>query len=134
MLKKIIKSLYFTILLYFLFLKSASTEIVKSIEILGNERIADETILMFSKIKIGSDLDKNDINNSLSLLYESNFFENVNINFSNKQKMIVDNWFKIYTKFYNHSLKNQTCYLIIPYLAKQEMVRPHLMIILFFVG
>ena len=64
MLKKITKSLYFTILLYFLFLKSASTEIVKSIEILGNERIADETILMFSKIKIGSDLDKNDINNS----------------------------------------------------------------------
>ena len=79
MLKKIIKSLNFTILLYFLFLKSASTEIVKSIEILGNERIADETILMFSKIKIGSDLDKNDINNSLRLLYESNFFENVSI-------------------------------------------------------
>ncbi len=80
MLKKITKSLYFTILLYFLFLKSASTEIVKSIEILGNERIADETILMFSKIKIGSDLDKNDINNSLKFLYESNFFENVSIN------------------------------------------------------
>ena len=49
MLKKIIKSLYFIILLNFLFLKSASTEIVKSIEIYGNERIADETILMFSK-------------------------------------------------------------------------------------
>ncbi|WP_440643869.1 outer membrane protein assembly factor BamA [Candidatus Pelagibacter sp. HIMB123] len=61
-------------------MKSASTEIVKSIEILGNERIADETILMFSKIKIGSDLDKNDINNSLKFLYESNFFENVSIN------------------------------------------------------
>ena len=79
MLKKIIKSAYFVILLNFLLLKSASTEIVKSIEILGNERIADETILMFSKIKIGSDLDKNDINNSLRILYESNFFENVSI-------------------------------------------------------
>ena len=79
MFKKIIKSAYFVILLNFLLLKSASTEIVKSIEILGNERIADETILMFSKIKIGSDLDKNDINNSLRILYESNFFENVSI-------------------------------------------------------
>ena len=79
MLKKIIKSVYLAILLNFLLLKSASTEIVKSIEIYGNERIADETIVMFSKIQIGSDLDKNDINNSLRLLYESNFFENVSI-------------------------------------------------------
>ena len=81
MLKKIIKSVCFVILLNFLLLKSASTEIVKSIEIFGNERIADETIVMFSKIQIGSDLDKNDINNSLKNLYESNFFEDVSIKF-----------------------------------------------------
>ena len=81
MLKKIIKSVCFVILLNFLLLKSASAEIVKSIEIIGNERIADETIVMFSKIQIGSDLDKNDINNSLKNLYESNFFEDVSIKF-----------------------------------------------------
>ncbi len=79
MFKKIIKLIYIVILFNFLLLKSANTEIVKSIKILGNERIADETIIMFSKIKIGSDLDKNDINNSLRSLYESNFFENVSI-------------------------------------------------------
>ena len=79
MFKKIIKSVYVVILFNFLLLTSANTEIVKSIKILGNERIADETIIMFSKIKIGSDLDKNDINNSLRSLYESNFFENVSI-------------------------------------------------------
>ena len=79
MFKKIIKSFYIGILFNFLLFKSAYTEIVKSIEILGNDRIADETILMFSKIQIGSDLNKNDINNSLRFLYESNFFENVSI-------------------------------------------------------
>ena len=79
MFKKIIKSVSVVILFNLVLLKSANTEIVKSIKILGNERIADETIIMFSKIKIGSDLDKNDINNSLRSLYESNFFENVSI-------------------------------------------------------
>ncbi len=79
MFKNIIKLIYIVILFNFLLLKSAHTEIVKNIEVLGNERIADETIQMFSKIKIGSDINKNDINNSLRLLYESNFFENVSI-------------------------------------------------------
>ncbi len=79
MFKKIIKSVYFLILFNLLLVKSANTEIVKSIEIIGNERIADETIKMFSKIQIGSDLNKNDINVSLRSLYQSNFFENVSI-------------------------------------------------------
>ena len=47
MFKKIIKPIYIVILFNFLLLKSANTEIVKSIKILGNERIADETIIMF---------------------------------------------------------------------------------------
>ncbi len=79
MFQKIVKSTCIIILFNFLFLKSAYTEIVKSIEILGNERIADETIKMFSEIEIGSDINKNDINNSLRLLYKSDFFENVTI-------------------------------------------------------
>ena len=79
MFKKIIKLVYIVILFNLLLLKSVNSEIVKNIEILGNERIADETILMFSKIQVGSNLDKNDINNSLKFLYETNFFENVSI-------------------------------------------------------
>ena len=79
MFKKIIKLVYIVILFNLLLLKSVNSEIVKNIEILGNERIAEETILMFSKIQVGSNLDKNDINNSLKFLYETNFFENVSI-------------------------------------------------------
>ena len=63
MFQKIVKSTCIIIQFNFLFLKSAYTEIVKSIEILGNERIAEETIKMFSEIEIGSDINKNDINN-----------------------------------------------------------------------
>ena len=44
---------------------SVNSEIIKNIEISGNERIADETIVMFSKIKLGTDLSQDDINNIL---------------------------------------------------------------------
>ena len=64
-------------------------EIVKKIEIIGNDRIPSETIKMFSSIDINDDLSSNDINNVIINLYETNFFKNIEIKF-------VDNNLKIY--------------------------------------
>ncbi len=50
-------------------------------------RISSETIKSFSSIKINDDIDENTINASLKSLYESNFFENVNIKF--KQNTLI---------------------------------------------
>ena len=108
MFKKIIKSVYVVILFNFVLLTSANTEIVKSIKILGNERIADETIIMFSKIKIGSDLDKNDINNSLRSLYESNFFENVSIKLIQNNLTILVKENPIIENVYFEGIKSNT--------------------------
>ena len=63
-------------------------EIVNEIKIIGNERIPDETILMFSDLKIGDDLNNQDLNKILNNLYETNFFDNVSIKF-------IDNIFLI---------------------------------------
>ena len=108
MFKKIIKSVSVVILFNLVLLKSANTEIVKSIKILGNERIADETIIMFSKIKIGSDLDKNDINNSLRSLYESNFFENVSIKLIQNNLTILVKESPIIENVYFEGIKSNT--------------------------
>ena len=43
----------------------AFSEIIKKIEISGNDRISSETIRMFSQVNIGDDLDDNDVNNLL---------------------------------------------------------------------
>ena len=56
-------------------------EVVKKIEVIGNNRISSETIKSFSPIKINDDINENNINTSLKSLYESNFFKNVNIKF-----------------------------------------------------
>jgi len=69
--------------LFFLLISSfSSAEIVKKIIIDGNERVNTETIKIFGKFKLGDDLNKNDLNKILKNLYETNFFENVNLSFN----------------------------------------------------
>ncbi len=75
-------------IIIFLIISNVSlAEIVKKIEVIGNVRISSETIKSFSSIKINDDIDENTINASLKSLYESNFFENVNIKF--KQNTLI---------------------------------------------
>ena len=59
----------------FFFYSTAVSEIVDKIEILGNERIPNETIIMFSDVKIGDNLNNTDLNNILKDLYKTNFFK-----------------------------------------------------------
>ena len=72
----------------FLIFSSSNAEIIKNIEIKGNERIPDETILMFSGVKINENLDDIQINSLLKNLYNSNFFKNVSINV-NENKLVI---------------------------------------------
>ena len=60
-----------------------SAEIVKSISVTGNDRITDETVIIFSKINIGNDLGMNDLNKIINNLYETDFFKNVTVNLRN---------------------------------------------------
>ena len=65
---KLLSSIILVISLSFMSVKS---EIVKNIEILGNERVSNETILMFSDVSINDDLTENRINSILKSLYET---------------------------------------------------------------
>ena len=58
-------------------------EIVNKIEIIGNERVNSETIKIFGEVAINDDLNSDDLNNVLKKLYETNFFENVNLSLNN---------------------------------------------------
>ena len=59
-----------------------NSEIVKEIKVTGNDRIPDQTVLMFSDIEIGDDLKNSDLNLILKNLYDSNFFKNVSVSLS----------------------------------------------------
>ena len=89
MFKRQLKLLSSIFLFFFLIISTSLSEIVKKIEISGNERVSDETIKMFSSVSLNDDLTPSIVNNILKSLYESNFFENVTVTFLDKTLTIV---------------------------------------------
>ena len=83
------KKFFFIIFLFnFLFIGVSWSELVQNITIKGNERISNQTILMFSEVNINQNIDDQDLNRILKNLYNSNFFENVSIDFKNNSLII----------------------------------------------
>jgi outer membrane protein insertion porin family len=68
---------------FFLFVNFSHSETIKKIKINGNERISNETIIMFSDVVTGQSLNNDKINQILKNLYDSNFFDNVSVKFDN---------------------------------------------------
>ncbi|MDA7837826.1 outer membrane protein assembly factor BamA [Candidatus Pelagibacter sp.] len=75
------------ILSIFLTLSSYSKNYEKII-INGNERISNETILVFSEISEDKSLDENSINDILKKLYKSGFFKDVSVKIENNNLTI----------------------------------------------
>ena len=53
---------------------------IKKILINGNNRVSDETVIMFSDLKIGDPISQERLNNALKQLYFTNYFSKVTIN------------------------------------------------------
>ncbi len=77
MFKKIIQFL----IIYFLIFSYSFAEIIKKIEISGNKRITDETIIVLGETNLSSEFDTKKLNNTLKKLYETNFFKDIKISF-----------------------------------------------------
>ena len=74
---------YFLILLFLINISiKANAEIIKKIEIDGNSKISVETMKVFANFNIGDDMSNSQLNNLVKDLYETNFFEEVNISIS----------------------------------------------------
>jgi outer membrane protein insertion porin family len=60
-----------------------ANEKMNKIVIDGNQRISDETIKIYGEIDLKKNINENEINKILKNLYSTNFFENVDVSFSN---------------------------------------------------
>ena len=76
------KVILLSFILNFIFLSFSYSEIIKKIQISGNTRISDETVLMFSKINVGENFKTSMLNELLRNLYDSNFFSDVSVKFN----------------------------------------------------
>jgi len=95
---KLNKKILLFVLIFFSIYSFSFAEIIKKIEINGNERVSNETIEMFSKITVGDNIDQDDLNKILKNVYDSNFFTNVKVTFEDnvliifvKESSLVEN-------------------------------------------
>ena len=86
--KKFLINIKFIILLFsikFLLINTAYSEQLRAIEVFGNERLADETIILFSNLNVGDNIDANIVNDTFKTLFDTNYFKNLNIYFINQK-------------------------------------------------
>ncbi len=79
MLKIIFKSLA----IIFLFFNTSLAEVVKKLEITGNKRITSQSISVLGGILLNEDYNEAKLNSVLKKLYNTNFFSNINLSVEN---------------------------------------------------
>jgi len=84
MLLKIIK-LNFIFLLFFNILFA---QIINDVTVTGNKRISSRTIEIFSELEFGKNYSDDDLNKIFQKLYDTNFFNEININVKNNSLLI----------------------------------------------
>ncbi len=80
--------IFINFLFFITFVTCLNAEIIKSVEVKGNQRISKETILVLGKISIDQDYNDNKLNETLKNLYESKFFSNIELIISEKKLII----------------------------------------------
>jgi len=87
------------IFIIFFSITYVNAEIIKKIEINGNKRISDESIVIFSDLKTNKDISKLNLDTALKNLYKTNFFSNISFSLENQilkinveENPIIDNF------------------------------------------
>ena len=68
-----LKIIIFSIFINFLLINQAYPDKLKEIKVTGNERLAKETIILFSNLTVDDYIDSNIINNTFKKLFETDY-------------------------------------------------------------
>ena len=82
-------------------------EVINDFKINGNERVSKETIINFSELNKGDDVSSSDLNNTLKNLYETNFFEDVNVKIDNNLLIVTVKEYPIIQEIIINGIKRQ---------------------------
>jgi len=83
------KNFLFAVIFYFFLSVYSGAELVKNVDIKGNKRVSEETILLFGDIEIDKDYSNEELNQIVLKLYDTGFFSNVEINLKEKTLEII---------------------------------------------
>ena len=80
----------FVLFFFILFVNGNSfSEVVKKVEIKGNVRISQETIIVFGDISLGKDYSISDVNSLIKKLYDTSFFSDISVSIKNNTLNIM---------------------------------------------
>jgi len=79
----------FVILFSIFFNVNSYSEVVKKVNVQGNNRISSETIIIFGDIAIGKNYEESDISLLIKKLYETSFFTNISVELANNKLTIA---------------------------------------------
>ena len=77
------KIISFALLFIFATTKLVFSEIIKKIEVFGNDRLAKKTVILFSELNVNDNIYSNDLNNAFKKLFDTDYFKDVKISFIN---------------------------------------------------
>ena len=79
----------FSFLFILLITSNLKAEVVNKFNIQGNERISSETIKIYGDLKENKNYSESDLNKILKDLYETEFFENINLEIKNNELNVI---------------------------------------------
>ena len=77
--KKFLQIISMLFYFQFFYVNYAYSDSIKNFVIQGNDRVSDETIIMFSNLDIGENFDQDKLNDALKELYFTDYFSDVSI-------------------------------------------------------
>jgi len=83
------KILSFVLLFFLLINEKSFSDVVKKVEIEGNNRISQETIMVFGDISVGKDYGISDVNILIKKLYSTTFFSDISASIENNTLKII---------------------------------------------
>ena len=81
---KIMKKIFILITFQFLLIQNVSSITIEGFDIQGNDRVSDQTVIMFSSLNIGDEINDNVLNEALKKLYYTDYFKQVELSLENE--------------------------------------------------
>ena len=76
---KIKKLIFYLIILNFNFIQFSHADNIKEFKIQGNDRVSNETIVMFSKLNLNQKINDKILNDAIKELYYTDYFETITL-------------------------------------------------------
>ena len=101
-----LKLFFNVIILVLAFNSQASSNVIEQFNIEGNQRISDNTIILFTEVNVGEEITNDDLNIILNNLYNTKYFNDISLSLENNILNIFVEEFPVIQKINYNGIKS----------------------------